>query len=197
MSTTKMLKVSPNELIVLEALLENFITTKPNDVLLSMSKNILLTIKDKKENCKSEFENKNFVEVSNNLKALIKGEGACINIKDESICKSCHHEADNKCAKNNEICNYWGEESGIKIIESIQKNNIYACVFFELRKIFEIINIKEEEKECYFHVKVIQDNIPTISIYKKQIVEFLIFKYGQNSFTNLKEYEEQLQFAGV
>ena len=72
MGITKMLKISSTELIMIEALLENFNSTKPHEVLLKMSNNILSNIAEKKKNYKSEFDNENFIEVDKNLKALIK-----------------------------------------------------------------------------------------------------------------------------
>jgi hypothetical protein len=65
-----MLKISSTELILLEALLENFNSTKPHEVLLKMSNNILSNIAEKKKNYKSEFDNENFIEVDKNLRAL-------------------------------------------------------------------------------------------------------------------------------
>lgn len=191
MSTTKMLKISSTELILLEALLENFNSTKPHEVLLKMSNNILSNIAEKKKNYKSEFDNENFIEVDKNLKALIKGDINIINKRDESICKTCHFVADEKCTKINEIHNYWGEDEGNKMIENLLKNNLNACVFFELKKFFEILNIKNEDDNCFINFKITQGDNSQIVTHKKKIVDFLIFKYGKDSFINLKEHENQ------
>lgn len=197
MDTTKMLTISSTELIMIEALLENFNSTNPHDVLLKMSNSILSNIADKKKDYKNEFDNENFIEVDKNLRALIKGDMTIIKKRDESICKTCHFMADEKCTKINEIHNYWGEDDGNKMIENLLKNNINACVFFELRKFFEILNIKNENGNCFINFKITQGDDLQIVTHKKKIVDFLIFKYGEDCFINLKEHEEQLKFLGV
>lgn len=197
MKGIKLLNVNSNEIIMLEALLEKFNSTNPHEVLLNMSNNILSNIEEKKRIYKNEFEDENFKEVSNNLKALVKGEISELKIKDEPLCRSCHFGSnENKCSKEKEIKNYWGEDDGLQVIDNLQKNKIFACMFYELKKIFEIQNIKDEGNMSLIELKITQGNETQTVIYGKNVLDFLIFRYGKESFINLHSFKEQLQKIG-
>lgn len=192
MATTKMLKVSSTEIVMLETLLEEFNLTNPNEVLLKMSSNILSNIKNKKNSYSNEFEDKKFIELSNDLKALIKGDYSAKNINLESKCNTCQYHGDNNCTKIKNQINYWGEEDAIRIIQELKNNECSECSFYDLKKVFEIQNIFSDKGNCCIEVKITQGLNSEIIFHTIKEIEFYIYKYGMTSFINIEHFQNQI-----
>lgn len=157
-----------------------------------MSNNILSNIKNKKNSYNNEFEDKKFIELSKDLKALIKGDYSVKNINLESKCNTCQYYSDNSCTKIKNQIDYWGEEDAIRIINELKNNEYSECSFYDLKKVFEIQNIFSDIGNCCIKVKITQGLNSEIQFLTIKEIEFNIYKYGIASFINLEHFQNQI-----
>lgn len=194
MAITKMLKIDDTELVLIETLLENFNKTKPHEALLKISNNVLANIQKKKDDYSNHCtRNDDVLEQEKILKKLICGDYSSILGKQVSLCSSCQNDSNDNCLKTENIKNYWGEKDGLEFIKQTKQGSSKDCIYFESKRVFEILDIDSSKGVYCINTKVIQNNESETFFYSVRDINLYIHKYGEASFSNLNEYKEQIK----